>query len=136
MLPTLALLVLFSAIIVFFSREFGALFKKLFAITGVPLCLPLVMASFLVVLYEPWIFIVLVAIKQWLHGLIWQVSSMLSYSYAANVTLTVMVLVSLTVLPVLALDAWSIRKTWQSFPYSRITSLVIWLFLAILLSIA
>lgn len=135
MLPTLALLVFFSAITVFFSREFGALFKKLFAITGVPLFLPLIMASFLVVLYEPWIFIALIAIKQSLNGIIEQACGLVSYPAEANRLFTIIVLASLTLLPVEALNRWSVRKTWQPFQYAFITSIVIWLFLAILLTI-
>ena len=51
---TIALVFLGSAIVVFFANEFSHVFKKIWAIPGVKLLLPLCVLSWVVVVYEAW----------------------------------------------------------------------------------
>ena len=49
MLFTLAAVVFFAAIVTFFSQEFIGIFKKIFAIKGAKLILPLLLASWCII---------------------------------------------------------------------------------------
>jgi len=66
----LALIILLTSIVVFFSQEFGGLIKKFFSIPGTLLFIPLIAASALVVSYEPWLLTGLLAIKRVLHAIL------------------------------------------------------------------
>jgi len=67
MFLTLALVVLFSTILVFFSQEFAGLYRKFIAIPGIKLLLPLTIASCLVEYYEPYALWLLLQFKSGFH---------------------------------------------------------------------
>lgn len=49
------LIVLTTTIVAFFAEEISGVLKKVFAIPGVKLLLPLAFASWVVVIYQPWV---------------------------------------------------------------------------------
>lgn len=130
---TIALVVLICSIVVMFSTEFGELIKKIFAIRGMKLFLPLFLATFLVVYYEPWVLLGLSKIQTMLSMLATKMITWLPFEAGANILANVVLLVAFSLLPVFALNAWSKRKNFQAFQYSYLTSTIIWLFVAVLI---
>lgn len=131
-----ALVVLLSSIVVFFSKEFTDLFKKIVAIPGMKLLLPLLLATTLIVNFEPWIYMLLTHIQGFLRALSAKLTSWMPFQRGANYLANSLVLMSFTFLPVLSLQYWIKRKTYRSFSYIGLTITILWLFLAVLLSIS
>nr|HAT8712897.1 hypothetical protein [Legionella jordanis] len=135
MLLTIALVVLGCAIVVMFSAEFARGFKKLFNISGMKLLLPLIFASALVVYYEYWISWGLLITKWLLHQAAAYLSKLFPFMQGIGVA-EVLLLWMLSTVPVLALDFWMKKQTFEPFRYPFITSLIIWLLAAILLTVS
>jgi hypothetical protein len=135
MLLTIALVVVGCAIMVLFSTEFANLFKKLFAIPAVKLCVPLILISSLVVSYEYWVTWGLWIAKWFLHNLAARLASLFPFTGNLGIA-NIIILMFFSVLPVWALNFWIERKTFESFQYRFITSLIIWLLIAILLTVS
>lgn len=136
MLLTLALVVLFCSIAVMFSQEIGNFFKKIFAIPGMKLLLPLIVVSLLVVYYEPWVFWGLLHIKTILHTMAATLANWLPFEAAALFLANVIILMGLSILPVLAINIWIKRKSFESFRYSFLTTTIIWIVVAVLLTVS
>lgn len=132
---TLALVIAFSAIIILFSREFGALFKKIFAFRGAKLFLPLIVITWFIVFYEPYVYFVLLFIKRNLHLLITFVADYLPFEFGANSAISIIVLTMVAILPKYAMDVWSIRKTRYPFVYGTFLSTFLWLWVVVLITI-
>lgn len=132
---TLALVVAFSAIILFFAKEFGDMFKKLFAVRGAKLFLPLVGATFLIVLYEPWIYFALVYVKQVLLDFIAFAARLFPFKTGAISLVSIALFMILALVPTWAINIWHIRKTNLPFPYSNVLSAIIWLLAVILVTV-
>lgn len=132
---TLALLILGSAIAVLFSQEFTRGFKALFAIPAVALIVPIIAATALVVIYEPWLLWLLIKIKQALSWLIAQMASLLPFGNWATFVATMLLLVAAALLPMMTVNLWYRYKRYppDTFPY--LTGGFIWLFMALLLSV-
>ena len=135
MFSTLLLVVFCSAILVFFSREFGAFFKKIFAIPGVKLLLPLLLVTGLIVYFETWVLFGLLYLKIALHNLQAFIEAILPFKMGAESTASIIILFGLTLLPVYALNFHSKRKTYEAFKHSVMVSIIIWLLLAIIFSV-
>jgi hypothetical protein len=134
MLSTFALGIFFCAIAVAFSREIGAFVKKLFSVWGVSLMLPLTLVTGLLVIYEPWIQAVLLYLGLSLSRSIELGSQMLPFSSGASEVIAILLVLLLTLLPLWALNAWSLRQTREPYRFSIVTGAMIWLFLVSLLS--
>ena len=132
---TLALVIAFSTIFILFSKEFGALFKKIFAVPGVKLFLPLITATLLVVFYEPWVYFVLLYTKRALHNLITLLAYYLPFETGATSLISIFVVMGITILPAYAMNVWSIRKTHLPFEHSKFLSAFLWLLVIILITI-
>lgn len=132
----MALIILISSILVFFSEEWGNLFKKIFAIRGVKLFVPLIMASWLIVDYEPWLLKGLLGIKYVLHAIINALQSIMpSWSITPSL-LTVLVLMLVSVLPVIGVDYLIRRKSPLGYRHKIQTCLILWISTAILLTVS
>lgn len=127
MLYTLAAVVFCATIFVFFSQEFVNLFKKILAIPGAKLILPLALASWLVYHAYPWILRPIYRYKILLNTLVDFFSSMLPLGRLSLYMSTILVLTVLSVLPVFLLDLFFIKKTYKSYPYPYLTSTFLWL---------
>jgi hypothetical protein len=132
----LSLIVVSCAIVVFFSQEFGKFFKKLFAIRGMKLFLPLVLASAIVVDYSNWVLWGLLRFKAFLHSMVATLASWLFFHAGATFVANVLVLAGFSILPVLAINSWVKKKTYHSFHYAYLTSTIIWLLIAVLLTVS
>jgi hypothetical protein len=127
MLLTLALVVFFASIIVFFSQEFIDLFKKIMAIPGALLLLPLLLATSLIYHYQQWILPALHYYQDVLNTiLIYLLKIMPRYSMISYLML-VLLLTFISVVPVLLLDQLSRYRTYKRYPYPYVTSTLIWL---------
>lgn len=132
---TLALVVAFSAIILFFAKEFGDLFKKIFAIPGAKLFLPLIGVTFLIVLYEPWIYFALIYVKQVLHDFIYFMLRLLPFRTGGISLISVALFMILALIPAFAMNAWCIHKTNLPFSHGKFLSAMLWLFTVILVTV-
>lgn len=130
---TLALVVAFSAIIILFSREFGALFKKIFAVPGGKLFLPLIIMTSLIVLYEPWVYTALLYIKRNLHYLITLGADCFPFTMGAISLVSIVIIMLFALLPAYLMDVWSIRKTHIPFSHSKFLGVFLWLMVLILI---
>lgn len=136
MLFTLALIVLCSSIIVFFAAEFGNLFTKVFSIPGVKLILPLVLASWLLEIYEGWGLWVLVWCQAMLHRMIHHLTTLIPFQTGAIFFTRMVCLFLLASLPVwiFLLRAKQKGRHYPQ-PFTYWLGLVLWIFGVFLLSI-
>lgn len=130
---TIALVVFGCAIAVFFSKEFGNSIKKILAIPGMLLLLPLALVSFLLVYFHLYLLWTLTKFQSLLLDFIQSLASLFSYQNLGYAGIMLLVLMSLSFLPVLGLNFWYKRKTFYPFPYAGLTMTLLWLFFAILL---
>ncbi|KTD61507.1 hypothetical protein [Legionella spiritensis] len=135
MLLTITLVLLGTSILVFFSQEFGKAAKKLFSYPGVTWCLPVFLASFLVVSYEHWVLWGLLKIKALLHLFVEWIVDILPFTTGEFLVAKLLVLMVLTILPVWALNIRSIRKTFKPYKHPYLLSALIWITVAMLLSV-
>lgn len=133
MILELASVVLVSSILVFFSEEWGNLLKKLFAIRGMKLFIPLIIANCVLIVYQPWVSIVLIGIQHILHQLQQAISNLIPWQMGAQQMAGILILFLLTLIPVWILNYWFKRRSYLGFRRRRLTLLLIWLFCAIVL---
>lgn len=120
MLLTLALVVLISSIVVFFSDEFIKIFKKIFAIKGVMLLLPLFVASWLIYNFNFWFLWTIFYAREVLHDVLNFLVRITPFQKGAVLVDLVIMLTFLSVVPVLILDIISRRKNFKRYqhPYA------------------
>ncbi|CEK09791.1 hypothetical protein [Legionella hackeliae] len=135
MLLTVALVVFCCAIMVFFSQEWSNFLKKIFAIRGMKLLLPLFVVSFLLVYYEAWVSWGLLTTKWCLHQAADWIASQLPFDFALPVA-NIILMMGLAVFPVVLANFWIKRKSFEPFQYAFVTSMNIWLLVAILLTVS
>ncbi len=136
MYMTLVYAVVLTAIAAFFSQEFTGFFKKIFAIPGVKLILPLALASWLVESYEDWLLWILLTLKNALHYVVHGLDALIplhlgAVSFAHIIHL--FLLASVPVWVILALG--KSRGMYEPWPYTYLVGIVLWLLAAILLTI-
>lgn len=137
MLLRVALVVFSASIVVFFAQEFGRLFKKILSIPGFKLLLPLVLASWVIELYEIWGQFVLLKVQKAFHLVINATAGILPFSFCA-ISLTRIVF--LFVLSSLPLFIYRLRAKQQGRrhpePVSYWIGLTIWVVASILLTVS
>ncbi|WP_133126782.1 hypothetical protein [Legionella nagasakiensis] len=135
MLFTLALIILGTTIVVFFSQEFAGAFKKIFVIPGVHFFLPLVLASWVVESFEPWVAWLLLNFKEVLFYLIYQIAEWMPWEGHAVMLAQILILFLLPMIPMGILLAWAkIRKMHEPWPYTYPVCIVLWIIVLILLT--
>lgn len=135
MLLTLALVVLGASIAVFFSQEFIRTFKKIFAIRGVKLFLPLFFASWLIFTFDYWVMWFFYYYRELLQTALNFLIQIIPFHQAATQVALVILLTAVSVLPVIAIDFFMRRKNYKEYKYPYTTSAIIWLLSAVLLSV-
>ncbi len=133
MLLTLALVVLLASITVFFSQEFIGAFKKLFAIKGVPLFLPLIAASWLIFTFDYWALWGAYYYREMLETMLNFLLRIMPFQKFATPVSLIILLTVISILPVILLDLYCKRKTYRGYPYPNVTSLIILIVTSILL---
>ncbi|MCL9682746.1 hypothetical protein [Legionella maioricensis] len=135
MLFTLAAVVFCAAIFVFFSQEFIRTFKRIFAIKGAPLILPLAAASWVIYNFDDWVYLVIYYYRDVLRAIVTFLTKIIPLGQLSSYVAVILLLTFISVVPVFVLD-WSFRrKTYKPYPYPYLTSTLIWLISAYLLTI-
>ena len=132
----IVLVVLCTAIVVFFAQEFARLFKKIAAIPGVMLLVPLAFASWVVEYYEDWGLWLLLLFKNGLHQLIHWLDEHLPPQLVAVSFSHILQLCLLAGLPVwILLVVAKSRKRYEPWPYTYQIGTALWIVGAILLTV-
>lgn len=133
MLLTLALVVLFASIAVFFAQEFITMFKKLFAIKGVKLFLPLFIASWLVYTLDYWALWIVYYYREILMvGVNLLVKILPFQRYAESISIIILLFIISTV-PVFLIDQLQRKRTYKGYHYPNVTSILIFIVSSVLL---
>lgn len=133
MLYTLAFVVVISAFVMLFSKEIIDLVKKILAIRGMKLVMPLLLVTGLIIKIEPYILIALLYIQESLLVVVKALAGSMHMGVGGFILADVLLLLSLSVLPVLALEYWKQKTTMYPYKYPYFTSTLIWIFISILL---
>lgn len=133
MLFTLAAVVLSTSIAVFFSKEFAGVYRKIIAVPGAKLLLPLIIASWLIETYEPFELWFLLKCKEGFHYLLFQLSALTTLNQNSAQIIQLFILATF---PFLVLRALELRrkKPVPGLITSRI-GLIIWVIAATVLTI-
>lgn len=129
-------IVLTAAIVVFFSQEFGRFFKKIFAIPGAKLIIPLVIASWIIEYYEGWGLWLLWYYKKGLHYILRHTAAYFSWSAWALSFVHILQLFILASLPVWI--AYAVAKSkglYERWPYTYHVGISCWIITAVLLTV-
>ncbi|AWN73783.1 hypothetical protein LEAN103870_08850 [Legionella anisa] len=135
MLLTLAMVVLLSSILVFFSEEFIKAFNKFFAIKGAKLLVPMFAASWLIYTFSFWCLWAIFYVREILVEVLNFLVRIMPFQNGAVSVVLIFMLTFLSVVPVLILDIFSRRKKFKGYQYPYVTSGVIWLISVFLLVI-
>lgn len=133
MLFTLAALVVFTAIMVFFSQEFSSVIKKILEIKGAKLVVPIVLGSYFVFVFEEWVIYFLSHYRDLLQAINDLLARVLPFkSYSSQVSL-IIIFTLISVVPVYLLDWYIEKRTFHKYKYPYTTSSIIWIITVILL---
>ncbi|HHI9989665.1 TPA: hypothetical protein ACQDQH_002762 [Legionella pneumophila] len=130
-----ALVVLFGVVMVLFSEEFSKSLKKLWAIKGARLLLPLFAASWFIYTFDFLFVWVIFYLSKFLHEILAFLIRIMPFQQGAESIALVILLTFFSVVPVLIIDFFTRRKTYKSYPYPYITSTLIWILCIVLLII-
>lgn len=133
MLLTLATVIFFASIALFFSQEFVRIFKKIFAVKGVKLFLPLAVASWLVYNCDYWFLWIIYYCREVLNAALSFLTRLVPLSEIASAVALIFLLTLSSVVPVILLDLLSKRKTYKGYKYPYLTSTLIWIVCSVLL---
>ncbi|MFI4963633.1 MAG: hypothetical protein ACHP6H_07245 [Legionellales bacterium] len=135
MLFTLAMVVFFASIMVFFSQEFIRLFKRVMSVPGATLVLPLALVSWVVYAFDYWLLWGVFYYRECLQYIYRFLIRMLPFpQYAPSVAL-VLLMTLISVLPIYLLNWYSRKQTYHPYKYPYVTSSIIWTVTAILIII-
>ena len=133
MLLTLAMLVFFASIFVFFSQEFIRTFKRIFEIPGAKLVIPLAIGSWLVLTFDYWFLWAIYYCREILQTLLTVLVHIMPFQQGAATIALIILLTVLSVFPVFVID-WIIRKrTYNAYRFPYLTSTLIWISSAVIL---
>ncbi|HHM2300075.1 TPA: hypothetical protein ACRIDK_003021 [Legionella anisa] len=130
-----ALVVLFGVVMVLFSEEFSKSLKKLWAIKGARLLLPLFAASWFIYTFDFLFVWVIFYLSKFLHEILAFLIRLMPFQQGAESIALVILLTFFSVVPVLIIDFFTRKKTYKSYPYPYITSTLIWILCIVLLII-
>ncbi|AUH71126.1 hypothetical protein [Legionella sainthelensi] len=130
-----ALVVLFGVVMVLFSEEFSKSLKKLWAIKGARLLLPLFAASWFIYTFDFLFAWIIFYLSKFLHAILVFLIKLIPFQQGSESIALVILLTFFSVVPVLIIDFFTRRKTYKSYPYPYITSTLIWILCVALLII-
>lgn len=126
------LVLLSCTILVFFSQEFAASFKKLFALPGVRLLLPLIVVTALIVYYDAWALWTLLKAKETLRNFAVFLAKMVPFQNAFLFS-NMLVLFSLPVLFLIAKRLGAKKSPLYSYQFYYFSVAILWVLALILL---
>ncbi|WP_133135764.1 hypothetical protein [Legionella rowbothamii] len=127
MLFTLTMVILLGAITVFFSQEFLGVIKKIFAVKGVKLFLPLLVASWFVFSFSDWVILAITWYREILVKIFTVLVSIIPLPQIAEHVTVVIVLTLVSVLPVFLIDLFMRKRSYKSYNYPYITSTLLFI---------
>lgn len=130
---TLAVMLGIVASIAFFSQEIHKIIKKIFAIRGMPLFLPLALASIMVYEFQPLAVALLHLLSNYLLQFYHLIIAILPSSAYADSLALIIVLTLVSIIPVLLLQWHAYRKTQKAYPHPYLLSTLIWIISVLLL---
>ncbi|HAT1658016.1 TPA: hypothetical protein RG395_000730 [Legionella pneumophila] len=133
MLLTLALVILFATIMVFFSQEFIRAFKKIFAIRGAKLLIPLGLASWLIYNFDYLFIWAIYYIREVLHAVLSFLTRVMPFKQYSTAIALIILLTTVSVGPVLLLDLINRKRTYKGYAYPYLTSTLILIFCTVIL---
>lgn len=133
MLVTLALVILCSSIVVFFAQEFRTLFVNIFAIKGVKLVLPLLIASWLIYAFQYWALLGVSYFRELIRGGADLLMQVMPFQKFAEEIAHISLLFALSIIPVLLIELYLRHRTHKGYKYRRLFSALIFVVSAILL---
>ncbi|KGP63376.1 hypothetical protein EP47_02170 [Legionella norrlandica] len=133
MLLNLALVILLAAIVVFFSQELIGIIKKIFAVKGVKLIVPLGVASWLIYNFDYLFLWVMYYIREVLQVLLSLLTFIIPLGQYSGVVALIILLATLSVVPVLLVDLVIRKKTYKEYAYPYLTSTLIFILCTMIL---
>ena len=129
MLLPLAIAVFSAAIFVFFSQEFIRAIKKILAIKGANLIIPLALASWVIYSFDYWFLWLIIYYREVLRQLL----ALLMYAIPYQPVALILLLTLISIVPVFVLDWLSRKRTFKPYPYPYLTSTIIWITTSLLI---
>jgi len=133
---TLILVVFFGSIVVFFAQEFSGTFKKIFAIKGMILLIPLAVASWAVYAFDYWVLWAIYYYRELLQAGLYFLQSLIPFQKGSETIALVVLLTAVSVIPVLALDFILRKRTFKGYQYPYVTSTLILIITTVSLLVA
>ncbi|KTD43713.1 hypothetical protein [Legionella quateirensis] len=132
MLLTLALVVFAAAIMTLFAQEFIRTFKKIFAIKGAKLVLPLLLGSWLVLNFDYLCLWGFYYYQEILNAVVVFLAGLIPFQSIARPIVLILILTLISVAPVVLLDLYLVKKTFKHYEYPYLTSTLIWIVTAVM----
>jgi hypothetical protein len=132
MLLTLVLVVFFFTVVMAFSQEFYGLFKKIAAIKGAPLVLPLAVASWIVFNLDYWLLWAVYYVRECLQVILGFLNYLIPFKQAAASIVLILFLTVISVVPVFFLDLYLNKKKHITYHYPYAMSAIIWIIVVML----
>ncbi|MBL7479462.1 hypothetical protein [Legionella bononiensis] len=132
MLLTLALVIFAAAIMILFAQEFIRTFKKIFAIKGAKLFLPLLLGSWLVLNFDYLCLWGFYYYQEILNAIVVFLAGLIPIQSIARPLVLIIVLTLISVVPVVLLDLYLVKKTYKHYEYPYLTSTLIWIITAVM----
>ena len=126
MLLTLTFVVFFASIFVFFSQEFMRTFKKIFAVKGAELVLPLIIASWLIINFDYWVLGFLIYCREILLSIALFLMSLPPMQTMTSFLALIFLLTFISVFPVWLIDVILRKRNYKPYQYPYLTSTIIW----------
>lgn len=124
---TLAVLVFFGAIVVFFVQEFKNMFLKFLEIPGMLLLAPLAFASWAIYTFDYWVIWGVTYYHETLRLLLDALVYIIPFKAYATPIAAVIVLTAVSVIPVWVADYILLKRRYRGYQYAYITCALIWL---------
>ncbi len=132
----LVLVILSATIVVFFSQEFAGMFKRILAIRGFKLLLPLAVVSLIVEYYQDWGILLLLFYKDYLHIFMHYTAGLLPFETVAISVIHIVYLLLIPSLTMLVFYGWSWHKRRpKPWPHTHQLALILWIIAAVLLTV-
>src|SRR5215216_6268406 len=129
----IAIVLISGTITIMFSQEFTTGFRKIFAIPGMRLLLPLFVMSYLLLAYKGLINLGLEELELFMADFIGFLKRMLPFEKGGDVFIKVGLLSFIALIPQSMMTYKKIRNIPSTFQYAWLLSLVSWIFLLYLL---
>lgn len=133
MMESLVFFVLVAAILIIFLHDISGLIKKLLSLPGVAWLLPLVLATTALVTWEPFWRSAILEVQVHILAIIYFIESILPFTKGAQWVACYIVLISFSLLPMIAMYIWNKRRQFQQIHMIWGYGLIIFILSSVLL---